>query len=535
LVLGGIVGTGQQINDNFHEICSKGADLHAAIDKVQDAATELVLKKTCADVSKVAYCLRLNGDHLVEACDLPCYSKVLRDSVARTLGGDVGDHGWLQATCGTSEGGLGMRAAEEIALPGFIASRISAAPAVQSIFNRMETAGLAPLGSLGQAYHARTNRAVEAFKATFGQNAQEHSIIESVLTEAVQTVGDWWQRISTGEPPRRPGPTVVGLQIDDDDNADADTGLGPLRLQKKLCALVDAAKMARLLRIFEDNGMIEDTLRVNDLRDQHQEHSWIWALNPVNDPVLPEADWLRAMRLRLGCMQVSTDILCAKCGERVLDKCAYHALCCARGESTRGHNRVRDVLHAGFAAADAGASIEVLGLIPSQPDLRPADVLTSAAKPNVTAAVDVGVSAPHSSGAGADCTESMRREKLRKYGQYLPELERQGIEYAPATFSAYGRRHPCVTEMMTLAARVAARRRGLGSHAALLRRWYRSVTCEIWRRASRMILACLPREPLQAEYLLDGETSGAPVADERGGEPMEEGASEDELESNMAD
>ncbi len=146
----------------------------------------------------------------------------------------------------------------------------------------------------------------------------------------------------------------------------------------------------------------------------------MWALNPVTEPVLPEEDWLRAMRLRLGCAHLSHDLLCASCGERVLDRKAYHDPCCARGESTRGHNRVRDVMHSGFVASDPGASVEVLGLIPSHPDRRPADVLTTAAQPNKITAVDVGITAP---GAGEDCVESMRQEKVRKHSPYFPELE----------------------------------------------------------------------------------------------------------------
>ena len=225
-------------------------------------------------------------------------------------------------------------------------------------------------------------------------------------------------------------------------------------------------------------------------------------------------------------------MLCASCGERILDKVAYHALCCARGESTRGHNRVRDVMHGGFAAADAGANIEVLGLIPSHPDLRPADVLTSAAHPNKTTAVDIGIRAPHAAGAGVDCTESYRQEKLTKYRPFFDELERQGIAYAPATFSAYGRRHPCVSDMMTLAAREAARRRGIGNHSALLRRWQRSAVAEVWRRASRMVLACLPRESQHAEFVLGGEADGGVVLED-GGAPAV-GGDEYELESNMS-
>ncbi len=232
----------------------------------------------------------------------------------------------------------------------------------------------------------------------------------------------------------------------------------------------------------------------------------MWGLNVAKEPVLPEEEWLRAMRIRLGCSQLSGEIMCASCGRHVLDTTAYHArCCCAKGESTRGHNRVRNTMHAGFVASDPGAAIEVLGLMPSQPELRPADVLTTAAKPNVTSAVDVGIRAPHAAGAGDDCAESYRREKMETYRAYIPELTAQGIEYVPATFSAYGRRHPCVTAMLTQASREAARRKGLRSHEAIVRRWCRSLACEVWRRASRMVRACLPREPSQTELILDGE------------------------------
>ena len=36
--------------------------------------------------------------------------------------------------------------------------------------------------------------------------------------------------------------------------------------------------------------------------------------------------------------------MCSVCGEQSLDRAGRHASCCAPGESTRGHNAVRDVL-----------------------------------------------------------------------------------------------------------------------------------------------------------------------------------------------
>ena len=128
-------------------------------------------------------------------------------------------------------------------------------------------------------------------------------------------------------------------------------------------------------------------------------------------------------------------------------------------------------MHAGFVAADPGAATEVLGLVPSQPDLRPADILTTATREHGAMAVDVGICAPHASTAGEDCVESMRMEKFAHYSSIMHELEAQNIEYLPATISCFGRRHPSVTKILLQASRVAARRRGIGSHKAMYRRW----------------------------------------------------------------
>ena len=79
--------------------------------------------------------------------------------------------------------------------------------------------------------------------------------------------------------------------------------------------------------------------------------------------------------------------------------------------------------------------MEAAGLVPSNPDLRPADILTRSAVPNTLTAVDVGVKSPEAAGAGDDCAQAMVEEKLRHYANVIPEREQAGITYLPATFS----------------------------------------------------------------------------------------------------
>ena len=108
--------------------------------------------------------------------------------------------------------------------------------------------------------------------------------------------------------------------------------------------------------------------------------------------------------------------------------------------------------------------------------------------------------------AGVDCVESMRIQKSDHYGALLRELEAQNIQYLLATISCYGRRHPSVTQILIQASHAAARRRGVGSHAAIYRRWCKIIASKVWQRAARMIIACMPKESMETELLLEGSS-----------------------------
>jgi len=165
------------------------------------------------------------------------------------------------------------------------------------------------------------------------------------------------------------------------------------------------------------------------------------------------------------------------------------------------------VMHAGYAVSDSSACMEAAGLVDSQPDLRPADILTRAAIPNRLAALDVGIKCPEASGAGQDCAQTMVEEKIEYYAHILPELERKGITYVPITFSCFGRRHGTTSRIMLEAASRAARFRGQLNNKQMLKRWEATVTTEIWRRAARMVKACLPKPSRYEHLLIDGDSA----------------------------
>eukprot|EP00973_Karenia_brevis_P003231 444819-Karenia_brevis.AAC.1 len=134
---------------------------------------------------------------------------------------------------------------------------------------------------------------------------------------------------------------------------------------------------------------------------------------------------------------------CAREDRALLGPSGFHALLCARGPSTRGHNAVRDELFKTASSLDSTSELEPIGLIPSYPGLRPADLLTGVSGfSGRLAALDVGVCCPAAAGAGTDCVESMRQRKVARMRPYADVLEAGGVEYRPVTFSCFGRPHP---------------------------------------------------------------------------------------------
>ena len=91
-----------------------------------------------------------------------------------------------------------------------------------------------------------------------------------------------------------------------------------------------------------------------DLRNFGTDHGWLWELAGAGREALLPSEFLTAVRLRLGAPVFVGPGPCARCGvERGIS--GGHTLCCAPGEATRGHNRIRDVL-LGLASLSDGAA-----------------------------------------------------------------------------------------------------------------------------------------------------------------------------------
>ena len=238
--------------------------------------------------------------------------------------------------------------------------------------------------------------------------------------------------------------------------------------------------------------------RIADLRHEATPREWLWALGTRAPRALEPDAYVAAVRARLGASSGSGPVVCRCCGRAQKEPTGAHAFCCAPGPSTVGHNEVRDLVLATAKQADPAAEKEVLGLLHAAPGARPADVLTSAASEGLLTALDVGIASPDARHAGADCTEAMRRRKVRKYAGAWPDLEAEGLVYRPLTWSCYGREHPDTSVVLERLARRAARRSGASSWRQVLRRLRADIGAALARRAAAMLRACWGAAPGEA-------------------------------------
>ena len=152
------------------------------------------------------------------------------------------------------------------------------------------------------------------------------------MREASVAAEDWWSNLTSGPDAtadNRNAGRAVGADLVDEDAGidDSDLRPGELALQKVLCAFVDTQRLDSLTDTFRAQGHEDDARR-------WQDHSCLCSMNPEVDVVPPEAEWLVAMRIRLGCPLLSSEHICRSCGESILDSQCFHALCCSIKSAT---------------------------------------------------------------------------------------------------------------------------------------------------------------------------------------------------------
>ena len=493
-VLGVVVGSNAACEAQFCEKITQLRGLHQSLRTLDDTAAELTLGRICADVSRVVHLLRTSGFGSSEAATEQ-HDEAINEFVAGTLGGDLPEASLRQAAAGVAQGGLGFRRSADLAAAAFVASRAEARPFVAQLFAAMASEGVDVPGAM-ELYDEQANEAMQRVIARLSpaRGAQ----VARLCADALATAEARLAAIEAGRALTAPGAPVgdghAGAQLLGELGAEDPQHPAAAqqdRLQHSLAKLIDEDQLDRLARAMTEQNRDSDVRRLRELQDSTVSHEWLWALAPHAAGAIEPDAYIAAVRLRLGAGFASEPVPCQVC-RGTLDPQGTHALCCAQGASTRGHNDVRDQVFDLARLADSTAETETLGLLEAAPGSRPADILTSAASPGRVSALDVGIASPEARHAGGDCCEAMRARKMAKYARHLPALSAEGVDYQPLIWSCWGREHPETTAVLTQLAKRASRRQGLASHAPTLRHARAQVGAALARRAAAMLRSCLP-------------------------------------------
>ena len=183
---------------------------------------KLVLTRQSADVSKLMYHMRINGD--IPDHDLfASFDGQLRASVSNSLCGDLPDHSWWQATTGVSVGGLGLRTAVTVALPTFVASRILSRPLVVTMMDHLCAASGASRQMMMAEYDARTDEALSRLASTL--TTATALDLRAKLDEAYAASHLSWQNVLSGSESAmrdQPSPAPRHARVITPDDGDGD-------------------------------------------------------------------------------------------------------------------------------------------------------------------------------------------------------------------------------------------------------------------------------------------------------------------------
>ena len=306
-------GAGQEGSKSLQAALRKARAKRGAINTLRCPAAELTLLRRCADVAAVTYWLRCHGDR-IRPETLAEHDADIRAAVENTLDGSIPDTAWWQATLGVRHGGLGLRAAEETALPAFIGSRTACRPLVATLLARSEAAGIGHAATLLRAYDTRTEAAWVKLAAKLPQDSVEQGRI--VVIDGSAAAERRWKQLLAGDhageegvegnamqAQRVRGIGGAGLVLDagaEDPEHPAGKPAGPA-VQRALQALADGCGAEGLRQHFWQAGAYVDAARLRDLCDPETDHAWIWDSGALGaGDTFDREEFVEAVRVRLG-------------------------------------------------------------------------------------------------------------------------------------------------------------------------------------------------------------------------------------------
>ena len=465
--------------------------------------------------------LQRNGTALRE------FDEAGRETLDRLFSG-LTPEGHDQAALCAALGGLGWRKASDIARPANLAALVQTSPLVRGMAAVAVQAGLLPVGQLEAQLESDTQRAEFAYLE--GLDEVERVKAEQFLSVAKDAAERQWQRSLIGSsgldgPAPYADTSFAGHQehyvgpqggmIDEETGGPRAVGrrLTPMHIQRELTKIQDCTRLRALEATLTRQGNWPQLDRLRELRHPEVSHAWLWHLDSSSGAVMTPADYTVNVQKRLGARILGGAVSCRLCGA-LLDPQLEHSETCAVAEATRGHYACVRSLVEGFRLADPSVATEARGLTSTQ--ARPADILTTAAVPGRSAALDVCIASPNAAAAQGDAAEAAFRRKLRHYRHIIPELQRAGVVFRPLIWTADARPHPAAVRTLRYAAEVASSRHGGSAEKpAMLKRWKHEITVAILRRRAAMSRAVVPGRSARAEWLLTGWSDAAVTNEQR--------------------
>ena len=517
MTLGVATGAHEAVEEQLERKAQVVRAMQERVAIAQDVQTQHILNRESLGVGRVNHILRVHGDTLArQSTKLGDFDSTINREMDRLFPG-LSNESRDQATLAPAYGGLGWRRASDIARPANLAALVMARPIVRHMAAMAVHAGLLTPDLVEEHLDAKIRTVEQAYTQELDE--RERTRATEFLAKARRAAEEQWAQIVNGEGSsavRAPvAHTVYAEDALPDGAAHAadDCVEGPAdqaasrrlttpHLQKELCKLSDCTRLRRLEATLARQCNWPQLERLKDLRHAGVSHQWIWHLDHHTGSVLSQSDSVSNLQKRLGARTYEGNAACSLCGAP-LDPQVEHSECCATAEATRGHYACVRACVNGLRLADPAVTTEPRGL--TNTTSRPADILTAAAVPGRSAALDVCVASSNAAAAAGDAAAAAFKRKLRRYRREIPQLRAAGIVYRPLVWTADGRPHPAVARTLAFASEIAATRSEQHASAQSLRsRWRHEIQIALLRRRAAMMRAVLPKRSARDTWLLTG-------------------------------
>ena len=241
---------------------------------------QTVLLRQTADVCKVMYAMRLDGDALATPA-LEEHDKGLRRGLERSLDCALEEHCWHQAKLGRRRAGLGFRCAADLHLAAAVASLTAAVPLAEDVDASFVDAGVFPAGALAAAVEQRRTSALESLTRGLGHDVAES--LREAAAKGLEEMRERWQCVREGSPlpavgraDAEEGPAHEGQFVADAGALDPEhPTMAEPSLQRRLVRVLDFARAESEVVLARAEGRWEDAARLRELSADSTDKTWL--------------------------------------------------------------------------------------------------------------------------------------------------------------------------------------------------------------------------------------------------------------------